>query len=804
MKWLTRVGLSALTFAIGALTLGISGQAGAQDQIPAPNLYDGATDCTTPVASQINRRSRGTLPSFLEAALDGFGAITTPGDLVGVVTAGAGCDDNAVASQFDKAQGLYDDAAAAKALVADEDPDPVSVMDYNEKKAARDAFGGPVYDAVYTQYDRRASATKAINDYNDVVADTTGTFTVAKTQYDALQITAANPNLVGYTADTGTPGSPNNDEVIGDFGGASGVEGFQDINGAQVFATFTAALDATTGAGGPFAAGGEFTPDFLTALGNGFTTGGTMRLALDTSGATPVADVSDTVLTLGNINTYLNRWNQVVQLASRHVTEGTRNEVSNLAELQERLRRVTSIRDHVQREQRRLTNVLRAKNYSYDHDSSADTADVAVTSVLRTYDSELGKRNTAADRVRSAVTALENARNAIHAAMKSPGSFLQQVVDLRTYEDNEAQALLAEFDPGDAPTSVSEAAEDAAMALTRAQNALQSHLDLVGSADNPASALLQALLEDPLLPNGMTNPADDDGQALIDAISTTYSTAEAAKEAADAAAESVSGLTGEDGTIADIQSKLAAKKEYIETLAGEIGINPMTGEGTANEDGDTRIDMNEARSMANAGAIATNAGNIATNAENIATNAGHIAENRGMIEANSGMIMMNSGNITANAENIMANSGNIAANAAAIEHNHEDIVESRGMIEANAGAIAANNMYIMENAGAISQNASMIGANAGAIAANASRIDANVMAIRELREDMSGGIAAAMALAGMPEIGDRGVAVGAGSYDGESAVAVGVHFSGENSRFKAAITSGGGETGVSVGGGWSF
>ena len=98
----------------------------------------------------------------------------------------------------------------------------------------------------------------------------------------------------------------------------------------------------------------------------------------------------------------------------------------------------------------------------------------------------------------------------------------------------------------------------------------------------------------------------------------------------------------------------------------------------------------------------------------------------------------------------------------------------------------------------------MIGANTAAIAAQSSRIDANVTAIRELREDMSGGIAAAMALAGMPEIGDRGVAVGGGSYDGESAIAVGVHFSGENSRFKAAITSGGGETGVSIGAGWSF
>ena len=36
-----------------------------------------------------------------------------------------------------------------------------------------------------------------------------------------------------------------------------------------------------------------------------------------------------------------------------------------------------------------------------------------------------------------------------------------------------------------------------------------------------------------------------------------------------------------------------AKKEYIDNLAAEIGVDPVTGEGTG-EDGMSRIDMNAA------------------------------------------------------------------------------------------------------------------------------------------------------------------------------------------------------------------
>ena len=225
---------------------------------------------------------------------------------------------------------------------------------------------------------------------------------------------------------------------------------------------------------------------------------------------------------------------------------------------------------------------------------------------------------------------------------------------------------------------------------------------------------------------------------------------------------------------------------------------------TGGDDGQALVDAISATYDVAAGAEDKALEAVDERLEGLTGEGGQISMNTERSMQNATDIEALDGRVTQNEEAIMENAGNIAANAESIMTNAGHIMENRGMIETNAADIMTNAGAIMENRGMIETNAGMIGANTAAIAAQSSRIDANVTAIRELREDMSGGIAAAMALAGMPEIGDRGVAVGGGSYDGESAIAVGVHFSGENSRFKAAITSGGGETGVSIGAGWSF
>ena len=71
-------------------------------------------------------------------------------------------------------------------------------------------------------------------------------------------------------------------------------------------------------------------------------------------------------------------------------------------------------------------------------------------------------------------------------------------------------------------------------------------------------------------------------------------------------------------------------------------------------------------------------------------------------------------------------------------------------------------------------------------------------------EVVRAGVAASMALAGMPAINGRGVSIGVGSYDGESAFAVGFQIQGEMASFKVGVTSAGGETGASAGVGFQF
>ena len=161
------------------------------------------------------------------------------------------------------------------------------------------------------------------------------------------------------------------------------------------------------------------------------------------------------------------------------------------------------------------------------------------------------------------------------------------------------------------------------------------------------------------------------------------------------------------------------------------------------ENGMSRIDHNEAGVAANKSAIEAEA-----------------EARMGMDEQLMGHITTNAGNIMSNAGNIMSNSGSIGSNAA--------------NISSNADAIAANMNSIGQNSAMISDNRNMIG---------------------ELSDDLDvvrAGVAASMALAGMPAVNGRGIAIGVGSYAGESAFAVGFQIQGEQASFKIGVTSSGG------------
>ena len=151
--------------------------------------------------------------------------------------------------------------------------------------------------------------------------------------------------------------------------------------------------------------------------------------------------------------------------------------------------------------------------------------------------------------------------------------------------------------------------------MTAAEKAQSEFQSLYGDASDPVQELIDELLK----------TDGDDGQKLVDAISGSYDTANAAKETADRVAEDVEGLTGEGGDVAMNTAAIAENADDITGLDGRVSANET--EIGMDENGMSRIDHNEMRSMNNATMIGENRGMIMTNTENIATNATNIATN---------------------------------------------------------------------------------------------------------------------------------------------------------------------------------
>ncbi len=145
--------------------------------------------------------------------------------------------------------------------------------------------------------------------------------------------------------------------------------------------------------------------------------------------------------------------------------------------------------------------------------------------------------------------------------------------------------------------------------------------------------------------------------------------------------------------------------------------------------------------------------------------------------------------IDTNTANIGTNTANIATNTADIAANVMDIATNAEGVAANAGGISTN-------AADIGTNAGNIATNTGNIANNSDDIDTN-----------RSGVAMAVALAHLPLVnGEKGGwGIAAGSFDGESAVAIGVNFSvSDNASFKIGTASSGGETSFGIGFGMGF
>ena len=187
-----------------------------------------------------------------------------------------------------------------------------------------------------------------------------------------------------------------------------------------------------------------------------------------------------------------------------------------------------------------------------------------------------------------------------------------------------------------------------------AETARDNLLGLFDDDEDPTVALITELLK---------GDADgDDGGALVDAISSNYDTANEAKMKADEVAESVTGLTGDEGAVSMNTTRSMQNEDDIEALDGRVAMN----EGEIwDEDGNSRIDMNETRSMENRTMITMNTENIATNAANIMTNTmeiGYGEDGMSRIDHNEARSMQNATDVMTNAGHIMENRGMIEMN----------------------------------------------------------------------------------------------------------------------------------------------
>ena len=159
-------------------------------------------------------------------------------------------------------------------------------------------------------------------------------------------------------------------------------------------------------------------------------------------------------------------------------------------------------------------------------------------------------------------------------------------------------------------------------------------------------------------------------------------------------------------------------------------------------------------------------------------------------------------------EDLVGDDGLVAANTAHLEDHEERITTNEADIETNKAGIATNKTGIATNKAEIVRVEERVDSNWDAIGANQMDIATNRSNINGLRKGLdvaTAGVAAAMALAALPDVeGARSFGVGLGTFDGKTAVAVGFSYGTERFTFKVGAATASGETGGSAGIGWSF
>ena len=397
-------------------------------------------------------------------------------------------------------------------------------------------------------------------------------------------------------------------------------------------------------------------------------------------------------------------------------------------------------------------------------------------------------------RLEKAIADQKTVSESVRTAVRNPAEHLDTLVALAEKEYNDAVERGLEGTALEPYNKLRMAANDARSEYT------------VPEDGDPASDLLAALIAQ-----------KDTGGALIDAVSENHQSTVANATRLD----TIEGNMGDDGQVDQ-------NADDIDVLEGQVEENTTAISGIRSDlYGDTASQHDGP--ACEASGIAHDA---ACGKERSGQNATDIEALDGRVSANETMLDDHEMRITANANDIdmleMEDErleGRIDTNWDAIAVNQMDIDANEAAIMAEETArmeadtmhdtmIAENKMTGMTNATNIGMNKGMIMSNAeaisgldGRVGANASAIMRNGDMIGELSESLDvvrAGVAASMALAGMPAVNGRGIAIGVGSFDGESAFAVGFQIAGEQASFKVGVTSSGGATGASAGVGFNF
>ncbi|MCY3787946.1 MAG: YadA C-terminal domain-containing protein, partial [Gemmatimonadetes bacterium] len=387
----------------------------------------------------------------------------------------------------------------------------------------------------------------------------------------------------------------------------------------------------------------------------------------------------------------------------------------------------------------------------------------------------------------------------------------------KAYDDAAEDLMDARDDLDDAQDDLDEAEDDledaqddlpsAQAAYDDAAKALSDATDAADDDDSPGGSTITAAEQEEI--DELTTTRDTAAarlSAVDDAVRMATSARKSAKTKRDAEQESVDAhqMTA-DGAKKKLDEALATTYEFTSVNPADALLDALVKQEDTGGALVTAVDSLHGATVANAAAIAeigVTGSEVAANTAAIATNTADIADHETRISDNENMLMDHEGRITANETMLMDHEGRITTNEATLADHGMKLMQKKEYIDnlgmhigvdpvTGMGTGQGGMSRIDMNEANIASNRDFIEHNHEHILEHSALIESNQMSIMRNTEDiqtLKSGVAASMALAGMPEMGARGVSVGAGSYGGETALAVGVHFSGENARFKIGVT----------------